>query len=248
MAFPGNTNAPPIMPYLWGPNGPNVQGHPVLPYFQPHMAGGFPANGTNAGIAAASTIPTDLGGGGGFPPDASHSGYPDSLSYPHMPWPDTGVAPAAAVANAPSPPPRLRNPGSGGAQIPATATASVPPAAAGPSMFGGIDRPNASATGWNPGTMRGTALDLSSMFGMPSDVNPAAAAQPVRGGALSKAGTKGLLRGQSISPTTNQPMPMSTADIQYGLPDARGAPYPYAYGSPRSAAKIAAAAKHSGFA
>jgi hypothetical protein len=104
--------------------------------------------------------------------------------------------------------------------------------------FGGIDRQNLSATGYNPGTRMGTALDLSRMFGMPSDVNP-----PVSGGVLSKAGTKGL-----ISPTTGKPMPMSSADLAYGLPDARGAPYPYAVGSPRKAAAIAAAAKHSGFA
>jgi hypothetical protein len=37
---------------------------------------------------------------------------------------------------------------------------------------------------------------------------------------------------QMISPTTGQPMPMSSADVAYGLPDARGAPYPYAIGGP----------------
>jgi hypothetical protein len=57
--------------------------------------------------------------------------------------------------------------------------------------FGGIDRQNLSATGYNPGTRIGTALDLSRMFGMPSDVNPPAA--PVSGGALSKGGAKSML-------------------------------------------------------
>jgi hypothetical protein len=66
------------------------------------------------------------------------------------------------------------------------------------------------------------------------------------------------------SPTTGQPMPMSSMDVAYGLPDARGAPYPYALGGPsdirkmgdtpetlaatRKAAAIAAAAKRSGYA
>jgi hypothetical protein len=68
------------------------------------------------------------------------------------------------------------------------------PATAYNSSFGGIDRQNLSATGYNPGTRMGTALDLSSLFGMPSDVNPGASAtpRPMSGGVLSKAGTKGL--------------------------------------------------------
>jgi hypothetical protein len=51
-----------------------------------------------------------------------------------------------------------------------------------------------------------------------------------------------------VSQTTGQPMPMSSADVAYGLPDARGAPYPYAFGPPRRAAALASAGLHSGYA
>jgi hypothetical protein len=92
------------------------------------------------------------------------------------------------------------------------------------SPFIGIDRPNSGPNERNRGSPQATALDLSSLFSHPA-VAAAAAAHPAVQAA-----------GRNISPTTGQPMPMSTADINYGLPDARGAPYPYALGrkQPRS--------------
>jgi hypothetical protein len=86
------------------------------------------------------------------------------------------------------------------------------------SPFIGIDRPNSGPNERNRGSPQATALDLSALFSHPA-VAAAAAAHPAVQAA-----------GRAISPTTGQPMPMSTADINYGLPDARGAPYPYALG------------------
>jgi hypothetical protein len=61
-----------------------------------------------------------------------------------------------------------------------------------------------------------TALNLFGGGGQPA-ANPAA---------------RPAANSQFISPTTGQPMPMSSTDVAYGLPDARGAPYPYAIGGP----------------
>jgi hypothetical protein len=145
-----------------------------------------------------------------------------------------------AIANAPLPPVRPAAP----AAVSPAATASVPAAA--PSRFTWIDRPNMSANagargGGGPPGM--TALNLAGLFGggqpqAPAGVNPAATAR-VPGPLAS--------RGPPISPTTGQPMPMSSDDMAYGLPDARGAPYPYAIGSPRRSAALAAAGRRSGY-
>jgi hypothetical protein len=75
-----------------------------------------------------------------------------------------------------------------------------------------------------------TAMNLGGLFG---GGQPAAApaAQPRVAGPLAanpSVGTPATL----ISPTPGQPMPMSSADVAYGLPDARGAPYPYKLGGP----------------
>jgi hypothetical protein len=63
-----------------------------------------------------------------------------------------------------------------------------------------IARQNAPATQGQPGRGYQTALDLSGLFGQKSDMVPPPNAQPVRGGALSKAGTKGLLAGAPMPP------------------------------------------------
>jgi hypothetical protein len=157
--------------------------------------------GPVAPIQSAATIPPI------FPPTAAppaaapfqQPAHPSTMRFPM--WP----TPPAPIAASPTPPARPVTP------TPATAyPAPTPPARpvtptpataypAGTS-FGGIDRQNLSATGYNPGTRMGTALDLSGLFGMPSDVNPPATAQPVRGGVLSKAGTKGLLKSAPLPP------------------------------------------------
>jgi hypothetical protein len=97
-----------------------------------------------------------------------------------------------------------------------------------------------------------TALNLGGLFGGGQPAAPARVPGPMAGG-------------PPISPTTRQPMPMSSADAAYGLPDARGAPYPYAIGGPsvraplpptmpddiaqrRRAIALASAGKHSGYA
>jgi hypothetical protein len=256
-------SAPPILPSVGGSwpmasgqgPGPTV-GQPGLP---PGLSSTMPGTAVGAGAQPSMGYPGGQGpvqvndpktglpiSPGGYPalqlPPNSAVGWGNPAQGGGPIWTDSGFGGAAPTAN----PVPVRTRG-GGARIPATATANVPPAVAAPSRFGGIDRQNLSATGWNPGTRMGTALDLSGLFGQRSDMVAPPSAQPVSGGALSKGGTKGLL-GRSISPTTGKPMPMSTADIAYGLPDTRGAPYPYAYGSPRRAAAIAAAAKRSGFA
>jgi hypothetical protein len=75
----GNTNNPAMLPYLAGPNAPNVQGRPTFPYGGIVTGQGFPARNTNAGIANASQIPTS-----GVPP---------------MPPPTPGAPPAPAASN-----------------------------------------------------------------------------------------------------------------------------------------------------
>jgi hypothetical protein len=100
-----------------------------------------------------------------------------------------------------------------------------------------------------------TAMNLGGLFGGGQPAAPAAAPRvpgPMAGG-------------PPISPTTGKPMPTSSMDVAYGLPDARGAPYPYALGRPsvtaplpptmpddiaqrRRAIALASAGKHSGYA
>jgi hypothetical protein len=72
---------------------------------------------------------------------------------------DAAYGPYDAPANAPVVPPHR----------PVTPTpraaAPAPALAAPPSAFTMVDRPNLSATGWNPGAPGMTALDLSNLFG-----------------------------------------------------------------------------------
>jgi hypothetical protein len=182
---------------------PLTQPSPV----DPRLAGGGPPVPSSLTGPPPAPVPINPGGGSSGGGGASASWFPNSSNMP-LPWngppPDGGPAwfPHSNTPmpwngpNAPLPPSRpsaVAGAGGGRAtRIPATATASVP---AGPS-FGGIDRQNLSATGWNPGTRQGTALDLSRMFGMPSDVNP-----PVSGGALSKGGLAGRPDYRSIGDT-----------------------------------------------
>jgi hypothetical protein len=53
----GNTNQPPILPFLGGPGGPNSQGQPILPYTNPNTAA----------LANAASIPTNGVNGGNIP-------------------------------------------------------------------------------------------------------------------------------------------------------------------------------------
>ena len=79
-------------------------------------------------------------------------------TYPHMPWPDTGTAPAASGSRAaPLPPVRPR------AAAPVAARPAAPP----PSLFTQIDRPNADVAGGARGRQsvpQMSALDLSKLF------------------------------------------------------------------------------------
>jgi hypothetical protein len=184
-----------------GPNG--IIGQPpsnpadVLP-ISPSIVGG----GGSSGGGGASNL---------APPSPSGSGYGDprlwGASYPHMPWPDTGVAPPprpggiGSDANIP-----IKTPGGTYAAPGRQPAPAAAPAAAGgdPNRFGTFQYqvPNQGIAP-GAGSMGGqgsrapiyTALNLGGMFGgggaNPANV-PAANAQPVSGGVLSKAGTAGL--------------------------------------------------------
>lgn len=99
-------------------------------------------------------------------------------TYPHMPWPDTGVAPAAA--------PRASAPVAGPAaarQRPNLGTYGAPPAAIANSPFTTLDyRPNSGPNERNRGSPQATALDLSRLFGggqpAPAAAAPGAAPRP----------------------------------------------------------------------
>lgn len=136
MGSPGNTNAPGIMPHMFG-DGPNVQGRPVLPYLNP-------ATGP---IADASRIPTNLPPQAAPPPPGGHGGIGSDANFPilgggtGMPssYGAPGQVPAPLPPMAPPMPP-VRPKVAGGApvrraapagRIPPSATASVPPAAGG---------------------------------------------------------------------------------------------------------------------
>jgi hypothetical protein len=107
------------------------------------------------------------------PEDSPSFTAPAPATYPHMPWPDTGVAPAVG--------PTTRG-GGGRATLPA-----VGPAAAaqqpnlgnyGASPFTTLDyRPNSGPNERNRGSPVATALDLSRLFGGGQPA-PAPAARP----------------------------------------------------------------------
>jgi hypothetical protein len=154
-----------------------------------------PTLGPQAPIQSAATIPTALPPNAAPPaaPPFQQPAHPSTMRFPM--WPTPPVPTAAPAAPLPpsrpvTPTPATAYPAAPAAVQPARPVTPTPATAYSPA-FGGIDRQNLSATGWNPGTRQGTALDLSRMFGMPSDMNPPSA-QPVSGGVLSKAGTKGL--------------------------------------------------------
>jgi hypothetical protein len=129
------------------------------------------------------------------PAPGGNSGYPDVIGYPHMPWPDTGVAPGVApgqparpvtptpaTAYPPTPPPRPR------AMPTAAGPAAVrqQPNLGNYSPFIGISRPNADVVNRggrsSDSGVQGTALDLSRLFGggQPAPVAaPVAAPAPV---------------------------------------------------------------------
>ena len=118
--------------------------------------------------------------------------HPSTMRYPMWPTPP---APTGAGIDATIPPFTARGqPSRPVTPTPATAYPASPvamPAAAGPAAarqqpnlgnynpFTTVDRPNASATGWNPGAPQATALDLSRLFG---GGQPAAAAPRAVGG------------------------------------------------------------------
>jgi hypothetical protein len=124
-----------------------------------------------------------------------------------QPGADRGVAPSPAAPGA-------------------TAAPSAAPQGGGPSnRFVQLDQgQNIDPTNRRGGPQM-TALNLAGLFGgggQPQGT-PSQTPRPAVPGPMAQGG---------ISPTTGQPMPMSSADAAYGLPDARGAPYPYALGRP----------------
>jgi hypothetical protein len=185
------------------------------------------APGDTGGYMPSVPGPLASGGGYGSVPPSGWGPQPGAGAGPgRSPTGPGGVNPVV-TANVPRPGAGAgpgRSP-SGPAAVSPAAAASVPPAASAPSRFTMVDRPNMSATGWNPGAPQMTALNLAGLFG---GGQPQAAAPAVAPNATAR------VRGPLASPTTGQPMPMSWADAAYGVPDARGAPYPYALGSPRS--------------
>jgi hypothetical protein len=157
MANPGNTNAPAIMPHMFG-DGPNVQGRPVMPYIDPRTGQ----------IADASRIPTDL------PPAAAPAfhqpDHPSTMRFPMWPTPPAPAAAAPPAIGSPAPavpPPRpVAQPVRKPARIPANATASVPPAG---SPWVTQDMQNTNPTGGALGRggyrQQMGMLDLSKLFG-----------------------------------------------------------------------------------
>ena len=135
---------------------------------------------TRATPTANDAAPTNLwfqrpSGVGGMPgPQVTNPPQPDHPSTMRYPmWP-TPPAPTGIDATIPPFTARPVTP------TPATAYSASPvatSAAAGPAAvrqqpnlgaynpFTTVDRPNASATGWNPGAPQATALDLSRLFG-----------------------------------------------------------------------------------
>lgn len=156
-------------------------GAPQNPNLQPTL-------GPNNPIASAASIPPIL-------PDApsfQQPAHPSTMRFPMWPTP-----PAPVVASAPTPPARPVTPTPASAYPVAAAQPSRPvtptPASAYPPDDPNrwlIERQNAPATQGQPSRGYQTALDLSHLFGgrpNPADV-PAANAQPVSGGVLSKNG------------------------------------------------------------
>jgi hypothetical protein len=222
------------------------------PYWRGAIAAGGALTPTPTASDTAPTNawfqrPSGVGGAPGpqvtNPPQPAH---PSTMRYPMWPTPPVPAAASSipigggpgnvmeAPTGTPSATPRRINPKSVNLGT-GTPGVTAPVAAPANSPFIGIDRPNSGPNERNRGSPQATALDLSALFSHPA-VAAAAAAHPAVRAA-----------GRAISPTTGQPMPMSSADAAYGLPDARGAPYPYAIGDPDRAAKIANAAKRSGY-
>jgi hypothetical protein len=135
-------------------------------------------------IDAASSSGYDVGQPLG-PPD-SRDAPTVAPSAPYRPEDDPRYTVAPSAPYRPEDDPRFTAPNPYGAGMPrgtgSPAPAAPPPRprvplAAGPaavaqqpnlgaySPFTTIDRPNASATGWNPGAPKATALDLSRLFG-----------------------------------------------------------------------------------
>jgi hypothetical protein len=173
-------------PHNWFKGGQTFNaGEPIGggPSFNPltMLGGGNPYwRGAIAGAGVLSPTPAETGefNPGMFPP------RPDAPKTGGLPAPATqsgsGYGDPRLWGNPPSSnkstPPKRINPksvnlgtGTPGVTAPVQAPSNSP--------FIGIDRPNASATGWNPGTRMGTALDLSSLFSHPA-VAAAAAAHP----------------------------------------------------------------------
>jgi hypothetical protein len=196
---------------------------PPTPAFQPRVSVQGPLAQARGAGEAPYTGPSILpqARGVAVPPDAV-----SPVGTANAPRPGAGAGPGRSV--------------SGPAAVAPAAIANAPVAAPPPSRFTWIDRPNMSANagprgGGGPPGM--TALDLSGLFG---GGQPAAAAPQTY-----NRPTKFLT---SVSPAANAsvPGPLS-ADAAYGLPDARGAPYPYPFGSARRSAALAAAGRRSGY-
>jgi hypothetical protein len=210
----------------------SLPGDPTMEHAEPNRL--WPFGGPSS--TSPNTVRPDAPQGTrGLPAPFQQPDHPSTMRYPMWPTPPApGATPTPPIGGGPgnvmeaptgtpaaAPPGRRINParvnlgqGAPGLTAPVQAPANSP--------FIGIDRPNSGPNERNRGSPQATALDLSSLFSHPA-VAAAAAAHPAVQAA-----------GRAISSSTNQPMPMSTDDINYGLPDARGAPYPYAVGPPRA--------------
>jgi hypothetical protein len=172
----------------------------------------------------AAALPT------GPPPSPSGgpSWFPGGQNTP-MPWNGPTASPPPRPGpnpDAPSPNAQPVNAGGGAAAAPRAAPMGGGPA----NRFVQIDRPNAPAAGMNRGAPQMTALNLAGLFGGQAPPGPPQVGAP-----------RPAVPGPLASSTTGQPMPLSSLDADYGLPDARGAPYPYALGRKAPPGALAAA-------
>jgi hypothetical protein len=229
----GTGDNPPVNPNPNPPPPPRIDDSVTMP---PQPPGYLGSTGATGGVPVGSWNPQPTPGpmAGDPRPDAVTNrmtgNFGPALGPPPRPTPSPAAAPMSS-----------RSPAVAGG---ATAAPRAAPMGGGPNDRFTTFQYNVPGSGGGQGGRNApiyTALNLGSLFGGGAQGTPSQTPRPAVPGPMAA-------NSPLISRTTGQPMPMSSADAAYGLPDARGAPYPYALGSPRRAAAIASAAKHSGYA
>ena len=170
------------------------------------IGGGNPYwRGAIAGAGALAPTPAETGefnppmiAGRPEAPMSSVHGNPAAAptTYPHMPWPDTGVAPAAAPAASPA----------AARQRPNLGTYGAPPAAVANSPFIVADRPNMSpqnSAQGRQGAPQMGMLDLSRLFGGGQPAPAAAAPYGLRRRAT-RPGATGSVGSDAVAAATTR--------------------------------------------